>query len=188
MKSRLLLLAGLMVALLFSGCAPVISNEAKLAVDPLLDFSQDKQNPNAYLGKTLLLGGLLVDVRVHREGTELEIIQYTLGRWDRPLDPDPAGGRFLARTERFLDPELFLPGLQVTLTGQVVGEEVRPLRGTDFPYPVFTIGEIHLWQSSTRSNPYPPYYYPTSPWPPYYDPFWPGYNPYWYDRSLLRRR
>ncbi|OHB27981.1 MAG: hypothetical protein A2X84_12085 [Desulfuromonadaceae bacterium GWC2_58_13] len=190
--NRISLLLVVLMAGFFSGCAHVISNEAMLAVDPLADYAQVKQTPAAYLGKTLLLGGLLVDTQVNREGTDLEVILFTLDRWGRPLGPDESGGRFIARTDRFLDPELFKPGLHVTLTGKVVGEEVRPLKGVDYPYPVFAIGELHLWQSPSRIYGYPPYYYPAYPWAPYYDPFWdsywPGYNPYWDNRPVWRYR
>jgi outer membrane lipoprotein len=159
-----------------------------LAVDPLVDYVQVRQNPTAHLGKTMLLGGLLVDTQVNREGTDLEVILFNLDRWGRPLDPDASGGRFIARTDRFLDPELFRPGLHVTLTGKVSGEEVRPLKGNDYHYPVFSVGELHLWQSPSRIYGYPPYY----PWAPYYDPFWGsygyGYNPYWDNRPVWRYR
>ncbi len=189
---KLWFLALFLIVGLFAGCSPVISDQAMQAVDPLLDFAQVKQDPNAYIGKTLLLGGLLVDTRVNREGTDLEVVLFTLDRWQRPLAPDESGGRFIARTDSFLDPDLFRPGLQVTLTGTVAGEEVRPLKGVDYHYPVFTIDEIHLWQPPARYG-YPPYYYyPTYPWAPFYDPFWdsywPGYNPYWDNRPYWRHR
>ncbi len=185
----------LLAALFLGGCSHVISNEAMVAVDPLVDYARVKRDPAAYQGKTLLLGGLLVENKVTREGTDLEVVLFNLDRWGRPLDVDPIGGRFIARSVNFLDPELFKPGLEVTLTGTVVGQEVRPLKGVDYPYPVFAIGEIHLWQSPARVYGYPAYYYPASPWVPYYDPFagpydryWPGYNPYWDHRPAWRYR
>lgn len=171
---------------MLGGCSHVISPEALNVVDPLVDFSRVKADPAAYRGKILLLGGLLVDTRVTREGTDLEVMLFTLDRWGRPLGVDTMGGRFIARTSRFLDPELFRAGLQVTLTGEVAGEEVRPLKGTDYHYPVFLVGELHLWQEPASVYGYR--YYPADPWGPYYDPFWPSYNPYWYDRPAWRHR
>jgi outer membrane lipoprotein len=186
--NKMLLLVVLLAAGLFSGCAHVISNEARLAVDPMVDLALVRQNPTAYLGKTLLLGGLVVENRLTREGTDLEVLLFSLDRWGRPLQVDDLGGRFIARTERFLDPEIFKAGLHVTLTCDVAGKEILPLKGVDYHYPVFTINEIHVLRSPSQPYAYPPYYAPPPPWGPYYDPFWPAYNPYWDTRPVWRHR
>jgi len=94
--NRMSLLAVLFVAGFLAGCAHVISTEAMLEVDPLVDYARIKQDPTAYEGKTLLLGGLLVETRVAREGTDLEVVLFTFDRWGRPLDADETGGRFIA--------------------------------------------------------------------------------------------
>jgi len=179
-----LFLIFLLFGTILSGCSHVISQSALEAVDPLVDYAHIKADPNAYIGKTVLLGGLLVDTRVTREGTDLEVLLFNLDRWGRPLEVDTMGGRFIARTERYLDPELFRPGGQITMTGTVAGEEVRPLKGVDYHYPVFTVGELHLWPTPSQTY---PAYWPGGPWGPYYDPFWPTYNPYWYGRPWHHR-
>lgn len=168
--------------LLLGGCAHVLSKEALLSVDPGADFAQVKVNPDAYKGKTLLLGGLIIDSRLSREGTTLEVLRYSLDRWGEPQAADEAGGRFLARTGRFLDPELYRPGLFVTLTGTVEGVESRPLHDYDYLYPVFRIKEAYLWNRRLPAYPYGYYdpFYPWWPYPPYPyfydDPFW--YEPF----------
>lgn len=181
---RALLLVVAPLLLLLGGCAHVLSKDALVEVDPGIDFAQVKANPDAFKGKTLLLGGLIVETRPGREGTTLEILHYSLDRWGEPQTVDEAGGRFLARSGRFLDPELYKPGLLITLTGTVEGVETRPLKGYDYAYPVFRIGEAYLW-SRRAYYPYG-YYDPYYPWGPYRhypyyygDPFW--YDPFWYD-------
>lgn len=192
----LLLLVFLCLGPLFAGCSHhVLSNEALESVDPLIDYTRVKADPTAYQGKTMLLGGLLVETRVVREGTELEVLLFRLDRWGRPLEMDDQGGRFIARTGSFLDPEIFKGGLHVTLTGTLEGVDVRPLKEIDYRYPVFTIGEIYLWRAP-QPYAYPTYYSPAYPWGgPYYDPFWrpydpfwPSYNPYWIHRPAWRYR
>lgn len=177
---RMLLFVVAPLLLLLGGCSHVLSRDALLNVDPTVDFAQVKANPDAYKGKTLLLGGLIIETRMSREGTTLEVLSYTLDRWGEPLSADEAGGRFLARTGRFLDPELYKPGLFVTLTGTVEGVETRPLHNYDYVYPVFRIVEAYLWNQRTSAYPYG-YYDPFYPWGPY--PYYPYYyrDPFWYD-------
>ena len=165
------LLCGLL--LLLGGCAHVLSKEALYEVDPLLEYEQTKADPALYRGKTLLLGGLIVDNTVSREGTTLEVLRYTLDRYGEPVAVDEEGGRFLVRSERFLDPELYRAGVLITLTGTVMGQETHALKGVDYTYPVFRLGEAHLWNRQYRE----PYYYD-----PFYGPYYPYYYryPYWY--------
>lgn len=176
MKSTLLFVV-LPLLLLLGGCAHVLSREALLDVDPTVDFNQIKANPQAHQGKSLVLGGLIIQTRLSREGTTLEILRYTLDRWGEPLRVDEAGGRFLAGTDRFLDPELYKPGLFVTLTGSVAGVETRTLQNYEYAYPVFRIVEVYVWSRSTSYYPYG--HYPSRPYPYYYgDPFW-YHDPFW---------
>jgi len=178
MKRTLLHVAAaplLLLLLLFGGCAHVLSPEALREVDPTLSFAEVKANPAACRGKSLVLGGLLIETRADRQGTTLEVLNYTLDRWGEPQAVDEAGGRFLARADRFLDPEIYQPGLFVTLSGTVQGVETRPLRDYAYTYPLFRISELYLWKRL------PPVYYPYA----YYDPFFPWWPyppyPYFYD-------
>ena len=184
--NRRLLLFVVMPLLLFGGCAHVLSREARLEVDPTVDFAQVKANPEAQVGKTLLLGGMIVDNRLSRQGTTLELLLYSVDRWGEPRRADGEGGRFLARAGRFLDPEIFKPGTFVTLTGTVEGVETRPLHGYDYEYvyPVLRLNEVYVWRQYYEPV-YPYGYYDPYPplWPyryPYYfgDPFW-YHDPFW---------
>jgi outer membrane lipoprotein len=172
MKSALLFVV-VPLLLMLGGCAHVLSRDALLDVDPAIAFDQVKENPQAHQGKTLVLGGLIIQTRLGREGTTLEVLRYTLDRWGEPQEVDEAGGRFLARTDRFLDPELYKPSLFVTMTGIVAGVETRTLQNYDYAYPVFRIAEVHIWSRSASYYPYGyyPYYYGDPFW--YHDPFWP---------------
>jgi outer membrane lipoprotein len=165
----LALLSGLLLFL--GGCAHVLSKEALYEVDPVLEYAQVKADPKAYRGKALLLGGLIVDHKLSREESTLEVLRYSLDRYGEPIAVDEEGGRFLVRSERFLDPELYKAGLLITLTGTVLGRETHPLKGVDYTYPVFLLGQAHLW--SRQPYYYDPFYGP-------YDPYWYPYGPFWY--------
>jgi outer membrane lipoprotein len=162
----------LVIAGLLSGCGSVLSKEALRSVDYNVDYAQIKADPQAYVGTTIILGGMILDNRINNEGTTLEILKYTLDNQDRPENPDEAMGRFLAKSTRLLDPSIFKSGKLVTMTGTLIGTEVRPLQKASYRYPVFAIQELHLFQNTYYYYPYYPYY------PYYYDPFYWRY-PYW---------
>jgi outer membrane lipoprotein len=173
------------ILLLLSGCAHVLSEQALHAVDPTVEYAQVKADPEAWRGSTLVLGGRIIDVKNERAGSTLEILSYSIDRFGQPTAVDEAGGRFLARSERFLDPKVYEAGRLVTLTGTVEGSETRPFGGADYVYPVFRLGEIRLLNEPYRSYPYAPYYYGYPYYgDPFYDPWyrfrlWPYRHPYW---------
>jgi len=178
-----ILIAGILLFL--SGCAHILSDEALRSVDPSVEYAQVKADPEAWRGSTLVLGGRIIDVKNEKEGSTLEVLRYFLDRSEEPVSVDEAGGRFLVRTDHFLDPEVFKAGRLVTLTGTVTGSETRRLGEVDYVYPVFRLGELHLLNESYRSYPYPSYYYDYPYFgDPFYDPwyrmrFWPYRYPYY---------
>lgn len=176
---RILFLMLLPPMLWAGGCAHVLSQEALRSVDRGLEYAEVKADPDAHKEQTLVVGGVIIDNRPNRESTTLEILRYTLDRWGEPRRADERGGRFLAVADYFLDPELYQPGRFVTMTGTVAGKQTRELEGVSYTYPVFRIGELHLWQqpASGYSYPYRGFLYFGYPYyGPYYDPWWPyGY-------------
>lgn len=178
-----------------AGCTHVISSRAQDKVDRETEFDQVTENPERYMGKTLLLGGVIVDMRITGEASTLEIFRWKLDRWGEPFAVDEDAGRFLARTERPLDPALYAPGRLVTLTGTLIGQKTLPLGQLEYRYPLFRINESYLWETPFRygihrhPNIYVPYYVGperpgrTSPYDPGYYSY--PYTPYWL-RSLAR--
>jgi outer membrane lipoprotein len=160
---------------LLTGCGSVLSKDALSGVNYEVDYAQLKAAPKRHVGKTVILGGIILENEVSDDGTTLEILKYTLDSRDEPQEPDEAGGRFLARTERLLDPSIYEAGRLVTLTGTLAGSEVRPLQKARYHYPVFTIGELYLWPEPAREGPFyhPGYYDPYPYWHHYpYYPYW----------------
>jgi outer membrane lipoprotein len=158
---------------LVTGCGSVLSKDALHGVDYEVEYPQIKASPETYIGKTVILGGMILANEITDAGSTLEILKYTLDSRDKPQDPDEKAGRFLARSNRILDPSIFKEGKLVTLTGTLRNLEVRLLQKANYHYPAFEIGELHLWPEERYEGPYPYY--------PYYDPFplWHHY-PYWH--------
>jgi outer membrane lipoprotein len=184
------------LALLFLvGCGVrVLPEEAMRQVDPSVDFSQVRADPQRYVGTTLLVGGRIIANRSTQEGSVLEILPYRLDRSGMPLEIDGEGGRFLARSERFLDPEVYERGSLITMTGTVLGTSTSTVNEMTYTWPLFRVGAIHLW----RAERFEPYRY-TYPYPYYspryyhrfhrpFDPFWhdPFWGPRWHDPFWYR--
>ncbi len=172
-------IAMLVLGLLLGGCVSPLSKEARFAAEPFADFPRLLEHPEGFRGKTFLLGGMIVDTQLAKDGSTLEVLRYELDRGDRPQTPDETSGRFLARTTRVLDPELYTKGRLVTLTGQFAGIESRPLGGIDYRYPLLNLGELYLWPREQDYRLPPGSYYPYRPfywYDPWYDPypFWPS--------------
>lgn len=162
-----------------NGCAHVISGHVLKEVNRDIPFDELRKNPEAYTGKVVILGGVIVKSLNRKDGTLLEIYQTGIEREGMPIHPDVSGGRFLALYEGFLDSEIYRAGRKVTLAGRVHGKQVKKIGQVDYHYPYLIIKEMHLWAEENRYRPYP---YPLVPWG-FWDPWWPYpfhpfYGPY----------
>lgn len=161
------------VLLILSGCAPVISKSLKEQADPSLTFGDVIRNPEAFKGRTVVWGGEIIETTNEENGeTMLEVFQRPLSWRDEPQETVASEGRFLVRVEKYLDPYVYRKGRKVTVAGEILGEEVRPIGKMDYRYPLVLSKEIYLWT-------YYDYPYSYYPYPYYYDYYgpWGYYNP-----------
>ena len=165
---------------LLSGCVHAVSRDVLEEVDREITFSALIEDPAAYQGRVVLLGGVIVKTVNKQEGTLLEVYQTNLDREGRPTDIDRSEGRFLGLYQGFLDSEIYKQGRQVTIAGTVQGEKVQLLGEIDYRYPYLLIKELHLWEEEEPVQ-YEPY-----PWGLWYDPWYPsgfwGWYPWWHYR------
>lgn len=171
-----------LAAFLVTGCAHVFSDQANRLVDSSITFEQLKKAPKSYVGKTVKVGGIIVTTRNSKEGSQIEVVQFGLGKDDVPEESHPSGGRFLAVTPEYLDNMVYKVGLPVAIIGEVQGEKTMPLDKIEYNYPVVSITESHVWGATETYRdrcPYPYYY------DPLYYPWW--YGHYWYPGPRYRR-
>ncbi len=180
--SGLRMLVGVLLLAGLSGCASVISKEVRSEATPLESFAELRNEPERFQGKTVILGGEIVETRNRADATTLVVLEKPLNGSDRPKDTDASGGRFLARFSEYLDPVVFAVGRKVTIAGTVTGVETENVGETPYRYVVIRGREVHLWPKYPPAPPGyygPPWYdpwYPYYPWP--YDPYW-GRRPWW---------
>ncbi|MGE5809539.1 MAG: Slp family lipoprotein [Nitrospirota bacterium] len=145
LPALLLLITGLWV----SGCAPAFPREITDRVDRHIAFKELLADPGKFNGSWVMLGGVIVSSRNAKEGTYLEILQKPLESDGRPVDTDATEGRFLVRTEEYLDSAVYHRGRLITIVGEVAGEETMPLDETTYRYPVLASKSMHLWKPSS---------------------------------------
>lgn len=139
-----------LLLLFMTACVHPLSQEAREQVDPELTLEMVSESPSAYLNQKILLGGAIVKNEETETGSLLEIMQWQLNSLGEPSYIDDDARRFLLESEEWLDPEVYEPGLLLTLAGTVLGEEYRLLEEQEYPYPLIGLLEAHVWESPYR--------------------------------------
>jgi outer membrane lipoprotein len=136
----------------------VISKDLRNKVDPSLTFGEVIQNPIAYKGKTVVWGGEIVQTLNQKNGTaEIEVFQIPLAsRTDAPKAAKDSEGRFLILADKYLDPNLYQKEKRITVAGEILGEQIKPLGDMDYRYPIISSKQIHLWKEPNY-RPYLPF-------------------------------
>lgn len=166
----------LLMAILFTGCAHVISPEVLKEVDRGVTYENLTKDPERYQGKNILLGGVIIKAENKKDGTLLEIYETGLNNYGEPVNIDNSRGRFLAMDKRFLDTEIYREGRRVTVAGIANGIQVIKLGDIDYSYPYLLVKEIHLWKDEAPVRDIPYYW---DYWHPYWGPWYPWHYPYW---------
>lgn len=134
-------------------CAGGISREARSQVTYSGGFTDLQQQPGQHIGKTIILGGKIIETRVAEGATELEILQLKLNSSDRPEDNDQSQGRYLVRTRQFLDPAIYPKGTLVTVVGRILGGETGAIGAMPYTYPLVELIEIKKWAARDSRSP-----------------------------------
>ena len=129
-------------------------------------------DPDAFVGRDVRWGGLVVKVENRAEQTWIEIVRLDLNSFGRPLTSGSSDGRFIASFDRFLDPVVYEVGRLLTVVGRIEGSERRPIGEFEYLFPIVAVEGSYLWQAVEPLP--PPYPYPW--W--YYDPWYPHPWPY----------
>jgi outer membrane lipoprotein len=147
MKAIVLALA----LLVLSGCAHVVSPELRAEAEPV-NVEDLFGHPELYRGKTVILGGVLIEATNTEKGTTLEILEKPLDYRGRPQDTDRSRGRFIVKHGERLDTLIFKPGRELTVVGEVLGIERRPLGEMEYPYLVLGSRAIYIHKESARQR------------------------------------
>ncbi|MGD2079765.1 MAG: Slp family lipoprotein [Nitrospirota bacterium] len=136
---------------LLAGCAHVVPQELR-AEAVQVDVEHLFGQPELYRGKTVILGGVVVEATNTEEGTILEMLEKPLDSRGRPRDTDLSRGRFIVKHDERLDTFIFQPGRELTAVGEVLGVERRPLGEMEYPYPALRSRAIYIHKETARQR------------------------------------
>jgi len=135
----------LLTGTLLVGCAtPPSSIDVENASS--ITIAQIQAQPDSGNGKTVLWGGTIAGLVNGEASTDLLVVSRPLSGNARPAQSDSSTGRFLARIDGFLEPEVYVKGREVSVTGKLDGIAVLPVGKTQYNYPVVIVDGMHLWK------------------------------------------
>ncbi len=147
------------------GCVYPISKDLVEKTDKTITFEMLQANPDLYKGKFVILGGSIAAVSGLAEGSLIDVYQAPLDYWGRPLRINGARGRFLIYTPVYLDPDIYAPGSEITVAGEIEGTALKQQGHTEptkYNHPVLVSKELKLWPR-TPGPEVPNWFDPLSP-------------------------
>jgi outer membrane lipoprotein len=154
-----------------TACSPKISKQLLHRAGAPVLFEELIGHPDVYKDRIVVLGGYILEVVNDPESSLIIVIQAPLGSQNKPKSKDLSKGRFIVRSDKFLDPEVYTIGRKLTAGGRVSGGREKPLGDRTYHYLVIEAEELYLWpEEKHHTRPYDPYFY--HPW------YYPGYP--WY--------
>ena len=177
-KKLLKIMAFWSILFALSGCAYPISKEMRTkGKEDDSVFTRVLKDPTSYVGSIILWAGNIIETVNYPNGTEILVLETPVDYKGMPESEKYSHGRFIARTSKFLNSEIYAKGKWIAVTGEIVGKKTMPLEKTWYTCPEVEIREVHLWDHGAH--------WPArSEWPPYGYGYSPYYRPYgwgWYD-------
>lgn len=141
------------LALILAGCASGISRQARSQITYTGPFNSVQRQPENYINETVMWGGRVIEILAGSEFTDIVVLQLELNNQGYPIESDRSRGRFLARSDKFMDPAIYPAGTFVTVVGRVEGSETRLIGEMSYLYPVINVIEIKKWNPGEDRSP-----------------------------------
>jgi outer membrane lipoprotein len=149
------------LALFIASCGG-ISRQVKSEAIPPVPFPTLVQNPDNYIGKTVILAGYVLETKNVEGRSEITVLQSPLSFGDAPKQRDLSQGRFVVSYNGFLDPQVYGKDREITIAGVVEGTVAGTVGEAPYSMLKLQAREIYLWPERVY---YPYYYYPYYPYP-----------------------
>jgi len=158
---RALLIIALLQLVAVSACAKsahqtgrdlmdqILPSDVREQIDSTVAFADLAAAPSTYVGRTVMVSGIVLKAKRAKDRTEIEVLQLPAPSGGLPSnDRTRSEGRFLAVENKFLDPATIESGKPVTVVGEVKGGVTRSLDESEYTYPVIEITRLIDWNKS----------------------------------------
>ncbi len=135
-----------------TGCIAVLSDQVRQQAEQTLTFEQLYARPEAYVGRTVILGGEILRVWNVPEATWLDVVHRPLNPEDQPMLTERGAGHFVVRYDRYLNPLTYTAGRVVTVAGRVLGAYTDTVGERADVAPLLAGVELYLWPQATGSK------------------------------------
>lgn len=136
--------------IVLAGCASRYPEPIRTDATDLLRFEQAQRQSEQVTGSTARWGGVIASVENRDQGTRIEVVNFPLNNFGRPLASDRSDGRFVVYLDRFVDPEIYQRGRMITALGQFSGTEQGQIGDFNYYYPVLQASGVELWRQQNR--------------------------------------
>lgn len=120
---------------------------------PLFEINQDLPSDNRADADVVRWGGTITRVEnLADDRTLLEIVSRPLRRNGRPIHNDTSEGRFFAYIEKFLDPEIVVPGRDVTIVGALIARQSGAIGEAQYIFPVVAARDVDYWKKQVAAE------------------------------------
>jgi outer membrane lipoprotein len=162
------LVASICLTAFLAACSVISKDIRSEALSPMR-FQTLLQHADEYSGKTVILGGYIIDVQNRNAQTIMKVLQVPLRFGEEPDVNTKSQGRFIVVYDGFLDPEIYAKNSAITVAGTISGTVMEDVGDQPITYLNIQGREVYLWPGYEKN---PPYF---RPYP--YHWYWPGY---WY--------
>jgi outer membrane lipoprotein len=133
-----------------AGCAATIPPPLAGQVSWTLRFPEIRRQPEAYRGRVVALGGILMHIDVAAEGFRTIVSELPLNGsgQHRPAVDQLPRGKFIVLIPRQALPTDLRPGAEITVVGEILGKSTAPGAGVTEEVPLLEERYTRVWGPS----------------------------------------
>lgn len=157
--------------MVLSACSNVPKNiKSPPASD--VQLNQVLANKQSTEGKPVRWGGEIVAIENTDDVSMIQVVQFPLNHYGKPITDRNSLGRFIARSNAFFDPLVYKKGSLITFFGTATTETAqRQIDEKQVMLPIVDVTDSYRWQA-----------YTPRPSTVYYDPFFYPHHSFYYNR------
>ncbi|UCB49705.1 MAG: Slp family lipoprotein [Deltaproteobacteria bacterium] len=122
----------------------VISKEVK-AESERVSFKTLVQETDRHKGKTVILGGYILETKNIAGVANMTVLQTPLGRDEKPVSQGRSEGGFILSYNGHLEPEVYEKGRRTTVAGKLAGRADEGAANCPKPCLKLEYRQIYLW-------------------------------------------